>query len=281
MRLFTRLAGWVRLCHPFPVAMTVLATLVFAWLARPGQPPHLDELGRIGLAMLLSQISISAYNDYCDRSLDAATKPWKPIPAGQVPARAAFWLGILTYLLMWPVASTFGVVPAVVLGFATAMGLLYDLWLKRTSLSIVPFLVAFPLVPIWASVALGSFQPRMALFFPAGALLVLGIHLADTLPDLEDDAGAGLQGLAHRLGRHRAMALSWVAFVATLALAMIVAWQRGALSALALACVGGALALGGLALGSWQPTPQRLRRAFYLQATGAVALAVALYIVLR
>ncbi|MER3405304.1 MAG: ubiquinone biosynthesis protein UbiA [Chloroflexota bacterium] len=281
MRLFTRLVGWVRLCHPFPVAMTVLATLVFAWLARPGQPPHLDELGRIGLAMLLSQISISAYNDYCDRSLDAATKPWKPIPAGQVPARAAFWLGILTYLLMWPVASTFGVVPAVVLGFATAMGLLYDLWLKRTSLSIVPFLVAFPLVPIWASVALGSFQPRMALFFPAGALLVLGIHLADTLPDLEDDAGAGLQGLAHRLGRHRAMALSWVAFVATLALAMIVAWQRGALSALALACVGGALALGGLALGSWQPTPQRLRRAFYLQATGAVALAVALYIVLR
>lgn len=281
MSLFWRLTGWIRLCHPFPVAMTVLATLVFAWLARPEGPPRIDELWRIGLAMLLGQISISAYNDYCDRCLDARTKPWKPIPAGQVPASAALWLGMMAYLLLWPVAWTFGAVSAVVLGFATAMGLLYDLWLKRTPFSLLPFLVAFPLVPIWVSVALGSFQPRMAFFFPAGALLVLGIHLADTLPDLEPDAGAGLQGLAHRLGKRRALALCRAAFGATLALAAALAWRAGHSSALVLAGLGGALVLGGVVLETLQPAPHSLRRAFYVHATGAVALAAALFIVLR
>ncbi len=281
MSLSWRLAGWIRLCHPFPVAMTVLATLAFAWLARPEQPARFDELWRIGLAMLLSQISISAYNDYCDRYLDARGKPWKPIPAGQVPAWAALWLGVTAYLLLWPIAWTFGAVSAVVLGFATAMGLLYDLWLKRTPFSLLPFLVAFPLVPIWVSIALGSFQPRMVLFFPAGALLVLGIHLADALPDLEADTVAGIQSLAHWLGKRRALALCQAAFGATLALAAALAWRAGHSSVLALTGLGGALVLGGVVLESLQPAAHSLRRAFYLHATGAVALAAALFIMLR
>jgi 4-hydroxybenzoate polyprenyltransferase len=48
---------------------------------------------------------------------------------------------------------------------------------------------------------------------PVAAVLVLGIHLADTIPDLEMDAEAGVRGLAHRLGMNRAVALCWGAFL--------------------------------------------------------------------
>jgi 4-hydroxybenzoate polyprenyltransferase len=34
-----------------------------------------------------------------------------------------------------------------------------------------------------------------------GALLGVGAHLANVLPDLEDDAATGVRGLPHRLGR--------------------------------------------------------------------------------
>jgi 4-hydroxybenzoate polyprenyltransferase len=51
-----------------------------------------------------------------------------------------------------------------------------------------------------------------------GAPLVLGLHLADTLPDLEGDRAQGVRGLAHRLGRARTCRLMWAAFFATAAL---------------------------------------------------------------
>jgi 4-hydroxybenzoate polyprenyltransferase len=47
---------------------------------------------------------------------------------------------------------------------------------------------------------------------PVGAVLVLGIHLTDTIPDLAADTQAGVRGLAHRLGLSRSLALCWGAF---------------------------------------------------------------------
>ena len=44
------------------------------------------------------------------------------------------------------------------------------------------------------------------------AVLVVGIHMADTIPDLESDLQAGVQGAAHRLGLKRSLALCWGAF---------------------------------------------------------------------
>jgi 1,4-dihydroxy-2-naphthoate octaprenyltransferase len=51
--------------------------------------------------------------------------------------------------------------------------------------------------------------------------MVLGIHLADTLPDLTADAQAGIRGLAHRLGKERALGLCWGAFAAATLLTLL------------------------------------------------------------
>jgi 4-hydroxybenzoate polyprenyltransferase len=54
-----------------------------------------------------------------------------------------------------------------------------------------------------------------------GVVLVLGIHLADTIPDLESDTQAGVLGLAHRLGMRRSLALCWIAFGLAIAITLV------------------------------------------------------------
>src|SRR5688500_14951140 len=194
--------------------MTVLAAGLFAVVAARGAPAA-GPLGWLLLSVLLSQVAIASLNDYCDRRLDAATKPAKPIPAGLVPSGAALAvagvatpLALLCAVPLGPAALTAAVV-------GTAGGLAYDLWAKGTRWSVVPFVVAFPALPIWAWTAVAPFEPRLLEAYVVGAPLVVGLHLADTWPDLEADRAHGLRGLAHELGAEHARRWLWAAFFGT------------------------------------------------------------------
>src|SRR5687767_15151102 len=93
-----RLAGLVRLVHPFPSLLDGIVSGAVALLA--GASP-MDAL-RLGLAMTALQFGIGATNDVVDAPRDAGHKPGKPIPAGLIGApiagtvaTAAFAVGIL------------------------------------------------------------------------------------------------------------------------------------------------------------------------------------------
>jgi 4-hydroxybenzoate polyprenyltransferase len=215
--LAARLRALYTLIHPFPVATTVLAAVLFAVIAARGAPPA-GRLALLFCSVCLSQVAIAALNDYCDRRLDAATKPWKPLPAGLVSARAALALASVSAPLALLCAVPLGPVTLLAATVGTAAGLAYDLWLKGTAWSAVPFVVAFPVLPIWAWSAVASADPRLLEGYLVGAPLVIGLHLADTLPDLADDRAQGVRGLAHRLGEARTRRWMWLAFLATPAL---------------------------------------------------------------
>ena len=55
----------------------------------------------------------------------------------------------------------------------------------------------------------------------AGALLGVGAHLVNVLPDLEDDRSTGVRGLPHRLGRTGAGVLAPVILVVASCLVLI------------------------------------------------------------
>jgi 4-hydroxybenzoate polyprenyltransferase len=84
-----------------------------------------------------------------------------------------------------------------------AAGWAYDLWLKPTAYSFVPFAIAFPLLVAWVALIAGRPVIQLSYLLAGGAVLAVGIHLADSLPDLELDRAAGLHSLAVRLGRDR------------------------------------------------------------------------------
>jgi 4-hydroxybenzoate polyprenyltransferase len=162
------------------------------------------------------QFSISAFNDYFDRHVDRGRAD-KPVASGDISPRAAwvtgFVLGVVAVLLALPLGAWVTLFTIIGLGG----GLLYDAGLKYTAFSWLPFSIAFPTLPLlaWAGASPdGTFPPQLFWVVPIGAVLVLGIHLADTIPDLASDTAAGVRGLAHRLGLGRSLALCWGAFAA-------------------------------------------------------------------
>src|SRR5436309_8215858 len=75
----------VRVLHPFPSVLNSALVLALALIA--GGPPTAAVL--LALGMLGIQFCIGVVNDLADERLDAATKPWKPIPSGLVTRRSA------------------------------------------------------------------------------------------------------------------------------------------------------------------------------------------------
>jgi 4-hydroxybenzoate polyprenyltransferase len=183
--------------HPGPtVVVTVIVTLLGVGLGYP--PPRLAVLA---LAVLLGQLSIGWCNDWLDAERDRAVqRADKPAARGDIPIAvvriAAFAALIAALLATWPLGPGALAANAVVV----AGGWAYNLGLKSTALSFLPFAVAFGVLPAIAT--LGQQHPGWPQWwvYAAGALLGVAAHVTNVLPDLEDDAATGIRGLPHRLG---------------------------------------------------------------------------------
>jgi 4-hydroxybenzoate polyprenyltransferase len=155
-------------------------------------------------------------------------------------------------------------------------GLVYDLWLKRSRWSWLPYGVALPTLPVWAWTAMDRFPGRLLLAYPLGLLLGLALHLANTLPDLDGDRAFGVAGLAHGLGRGRSLLLCWSAIalaqLGTLVLAPALSY-RGPAYPLGLA-FSLAFTLLSMVLYWRRPTPATLQFNFGVLALASLALAV-------
>jgi 4-hydroxybenzoate polyprenyltransferase len=81
-----------------------------------------------------------------------------------------------------------------------ACGWGYDVGLKATVASWLPYAVAFGTLPAVATLAASPPRWPPAWALAAGALLGVGAHFANVLPDLGEDAATGVRGLPHRLG---------------------------------------------------------------------------------
>ncbi|MEZ4522675.1 MAG: UbiA family prenyltransferase [Thermomicrobiales bacterium] len=210
--------GYVRLIHPVPVLFVMIGTAAFGLLAAGGNP----DLARFFLmiaAMLGGQIAIGAHNEWRDRQHDARHQPEKPIPAGLVNPRHVRPI-VAGGLALGAVAGiALGFWPFALLAIGTGSGFVYNIWLKRTPLSGIPYLMSLPLLPIWATLVMDSFEPRLIWLYPLGGAYVVAVHLAQSLSDITGDRASGTRGLAVVLGRRRTQQAIWIIAIGT-ALAM-------------------------------------------------------------
>jgi 4-hydroxybenzoate polyprenyltransferase len=156
---------------------------------------------RLGLGMLLLQFAIGSANDLADSVADAVAKPWKPIPAGLMPRRAAVVLCVTASALGLSLAATVSAGALVVAIVGLADGLIYDLRLKATPLAWLPFAVGVGLLPLYAWLgARNSVGPAfvgiVAISVVAGATLAL----ANAYADLDRDRRSGVRSIAVFLG---------------------------------------------------------------------------------
>jgi 4-hydroxybenzoate polyprenyltransferase len=130
---------------------------------------------------------------------------------------------------------------------AVASAWTYNVRLKSTVLSFVPYAVSFGLLPAVVTLSTEGHPTPPWWATVAGALLGVGAHGANVLPDLDVDRETGVRGLPQRLGRG---ATSLLAGVTLLAATVLLAAGPG-MTALGWAAVAVAAAIfvGGLVLG--------------------------------
>jgi len=242
-------ARWtvLELLHPIPSLLTTLAAMGFALMFGIGLRDRRFWL--IAAIMLLVQFSISALNEWADADLDRRARRRRPIPLGLVSKSAALNVAVIcavgAFLLC--VLARLGPFALLLVGVGTAAGWAYDLWLKATPLSFVPFAIAFPLMPFWIGVLAARPLSSLLILFLGGSPLATAIHLADAIPDRDRDQAAGLRTLAVALGTPRAeMAAAGLLLIGTL-VATVLVIRRGQPSIAALSLV--ATAASGVAVG--------------------------------
>jgi 4-hydroxybenzoate polyprenyltransferase len=243
-------ARWtvLELFHPLPSLLTTVAAMAFAVIFGIG--PRDRRFWWIGAIMLLVQFSISALNEWADVDLDRRAARQRPIPLGLVSPGVALGAAVVcavgAFLLC--VLSDLGPFALLLVGVGTACGWAYDLWLKATPLSFVPFAIAFPLMPFWIGVLAGRPLMSLVVFVLGGSPLASAIHLADSIPDRDRDREAGLKTLAVALGKPAAeMAAAGLLLLGTL-VSIVLLIRRGqpSIGALSLVAVAGSGLVVGL-----------------------------------
>lgn len=175
----------------------------------------------LAIVVASNQVGISLHNDYCDRVADATEKPERAIPRGFVSARAGVFAAALFAVFSLIVAAYHSVGLFWLSALATAAGWSYNAVFKASILSWLPFLMGFPALPL-ASMVIADVRPvPLWEVYLIGLPVVLAIHIADTLPDLEGDVRAGVRGLAHRLGFGRALLACWSSVAIAIAAALV------------------------------------------------------------
>jgi 4-hydroxybenzoate polyprenyltransferase len=200
--------SYAKLAHPSGILTWSVATVVFTCIAVKGVPnPVL--LTYMIIVVISSQICIGCMNDYCDRTIDAQIKPWRPIPSGEVSERSAIIVSLVSFIVVVFTGTALGVIGIIGALVGTGAGLAHNFGLKSSIFSWVPFVVGFSLLPLWIWLITGNrVTPDIIIMFFYALPLVIGLHFANQLPDIVEERNVGSRSLVHRFEPYWALRLT-------------------------------------------------------------------------
>ena len=180
------------------------------------QYQSVDSLG-IAIAILAGQCVVGWTNELVDYSLDAAAvRSKKPLVGGLVTTnqlRIAISIALFMALLL-SLISPLGVIGTLVHALLLLSATMYNLYLKKTVFSVLPYVISFGGLPWAVYLSAGKNPPSW---------LVLGFiffsssfHFLNVLKDLETDVAQGVLGLPQQVGRTASLLIASLLFIAGL-----------------------------------------------------------------
>lgn len=165
----------------------------------------------IALAILLGQFIVGWTIDLVDFPTDkAALRLTKPLVAETITeATLRICIGVaLLGALIVSLLSPLGVSGSAIhfLGLLSATA--YNLKLKSTLFSVVPYMISFGALPWAIYVAAGTSPP---IWIVLGFILIASaFHFLNVLKDIESDVGLGILGLPQVIGRKKSVTVAIV-----------------------------------------------------------------------
>ncbi|CAM5673456.1 membrane protein [Streptomyces avidinii] len=199
--------GLLKASHPVPAAAVTLLAALLA--AAAGLGPRAGATA--ALAVAAGQLSTGWCNDRRDMRRDAAAgRRDKPLAAGEVRPGVVAAASYTALLACVPLSLACGVRAGWIHLGCVAAAWAYNLWLKHTPASWLPYTVAFGLLPAFLTLASPRADWPPVWLTAAAALLGTGAHFANALPDIDEDIAGGVLGLPQRLGRRASITLAAV-----------------------------------------------------------------------
>lgn len=207
--------GAIRLIHIVPVLTITIIVSILAYFSLDGVSP----IGAFILTVLIAFFQegfIGIQNDFLDREDDKLYNKRKALVEGWIQPKTAFWLMIVFYIIF--TGLSFGLGFYAVIGYWIVLVLqginllcmLYNFIFKNTPFSLIPYLICFPLAPVYVWLALGGFELVHLWYIPIIIFTAIAGHLANELPDLKKDKKFGKKNFAVFIGEKNSIIICWI-----------------------------------------------------------------------
>ena len=202
--LLAQASVFLRAAHFGPTLIVTTITFVLAL----SQFSPIDAL-RVAIAIFAGQLVVGWSNDLIDAPLDiAAQRTKKPIVGKEIninQLRKSIMFALFAALFL-SLISPLGLFGTLIHFLGLLSATLYNLKLKSTILSPLPFVVSFGALP-WAIYLPTGNQPPLWLFIDF-MLISVAFHFFNVLKDFQWDINQGVLGLPQQLGRNASLVIS-------------------------------------------------------------------------
>ena len=186
---------------------TVIVTTV-SFLLSLTQYSLIDSL-RVAIAIFAGQLVVGWSNDFIDAPLDiAAERTKKPIVSKEInpeQLKKSIVFALIAALL-FSLFSPLGITGTLVHFLGILSATFYNLKLKPTILSPLPYIVSFGALP-WAIYLPAENQPPLWLYLDF-MIIAVAFHFFNVLKDFQWDINQGILGLPQRLGKNVSLIIS-------------------------------------------------------------------------
>ena len=207
---------FLRAAHFGPTLIVTTTTFLLAL----SQYSIIEAL-RVAIAIFAGQLVVGWSNDLVDAPLDiAAQRTKKPIVGKEIDPdqlRKSIVFALFVALLL-SLISPMGLIGTLIHFLGLLSATLYNLKLKPTILSPLPFIVSFGALP-WAIYLPTGNRPPLWIFIDF-MIISVAFHFFNVLKDFQWDINQGVLGLPQRLGRNASLVIS-ITLVITAILVLI------------------------------------------------------------
>jgi 4-hydroxybenzoate polyprenyltransferase len=195
---------FLRAAHFGPTIIVTATTFLLAL----SQYSLIDAL-RVAIAIFAGQLVVGWSNDFIDAPLDiAAHRTKKPIVSKEInpeQLKKSILVALFVALIL-SLFSPLGLTGTLIHFLGILSATFYNLKLKSTIISPLPYIVSFGALP-WAIYLPAGNQPPLWLFIDF-MLIAVAFHFFNVLKDFQWDINQGVLGLPQRLGRNSSLIIS-------------------------------------------------------------------------